>query len=334
MGTQAPMTTSPTQQVATALPPVVAAIDWEAEARGWKLSSEHWEKHAGELERRIELSGKELQVAQAQTAGLRGDLNGLRNDMNNLRATIEALREENTQLKATPVATAATMRIKPKEPPIFDGTGDVDEWRDHMELYFKTCGAFTNDNKVTTALPYLQGKANKAVTDYYEKIRRGEDLGAWDDMFTRIRRHFVTGDEGMAAELALNGIKCGTDSIPSYNARFNRLAKKAGLADSTLQFNYFKGLRVGTQRGVAWAGSHDSIGAMQQAALRDEESENLLRQCGAGGGKENIGRATATEEKPRSGSAVAPAKVTANTIKTDTYTPAPRPTPTPYTPAP
>ena len=89
--------------------------------------------------------------------------------------------------------TQGGSRPKIGDPPKFKGKTremTVEQWLQKLGIWFRYQNTTTDDDKITTALLFLEGGAQAYMDDYAQKAADGISLGTWDDFVRRLHNGY------------------------------------------------------------------------------------------------------------------------------------------------
>ena len=95
-----------------------------------------------------------------------------------------------TPVQPAPPTVSSASRPKIADPPKFKGkTQDlmVEQWLQKLGIWFWYQNIVKDEDKITTALLFLEGGAQSYMDDYAEKAAEGHHLGTWDVFVDQLR---------------------------------------------------------------------------------------------------------------------------------------------------
>ena len=143
-----------------------------------------------------------------------------------------------TPVQPAPPTVSSASHPKIADPPKFKGkTQDlmVEQWLQKLGIWFQYQNIVKDEDKITTALLFLEGGAQSYMDDYAEKAAEGHHLGTWDVFVDRLRSGYRELAPEKSAQQSLEELCAKTHvSISSFAENFHRLAIKSGYSDIEL----------------------------------------------------------------------------------------------------
>ncbi|GJF00555.1 hypothetical protein PsYK624_168480 [Phanerochaete sordida] len=108
-------------------------------------------------------------------------------DIDNIRAAVTNVQRQLNRLPADVGSIGGgSFRPKVSQPPVFSGeknTIKLDDWRNLVELWNKSQGIVTDNQRIVNALSLVREPANKRLQSYFKKNAADEDLGSIADFW-------------------------------------------------------------------------------------------------------------------------------------------------------
>ena len=108
----------------------------------------------------------------------------------NMILTCPAAPTASTPAQPAPLTASSASYPKIADPPKFKGkTQDltVEQWLQKLGIWSWCQNIVKDEDKITTALLFLEGGAQSYMGDYAEKAAEGDHLGAWDVFVNQLR---------------------------------------------------------------------------------------------------------------------------------------------------
>lgn len=146
----------------------------------------------------------------------------------------------NTSSAPRPSALApSSHRPKVADPPKYKGnkSGDLtlEQWLQKMGLWFRYQNIQSDEDRITTALMYLEGGAHSFMDDYAERASIGQNLGTWEEFVKRLQTGYRQMSPEKSAQQSLDEL-CAKQhsSMASFAEGFRLHAVKSGYANVEL----------------------------------------------------------------------------------------------------
>lgn len=192
-------------------------------------------------ERREQAEGHN-KALQAEITVLKED-NKVLNDNNFLLVeTIKTLQERITLLEKghTPHAaptTPATTRPRIADPPKYKGKGDItlEQWLQKFGIWTRYQNIDNDEQRITTALMFLEGGALAFMDDYAQQASEGQPLGSWSSFVDRLKAGYRELAPEKSAQVALDTtMRKRFGSVATFAEEFRRYASRTGYSDVEL----------------------------------------------------------------------------------------------------
>lgn len=184
---------------------------------------------------------------KAEIQVLKADGDVLNNNHGVLTGVIKRLQAQVNTLAARPAPTHGQVsssntqggsRPKIGDPPKFKGKTremTVEQWLQKLGIWFRYQNTTTDDDKITTALLFLEGGAQAYMDDYAQKAADGISLGTWDDFVRRLHNGYRELAPEKSAQRALEE-HCNKQhpSLAAFAENFLHHAIKSGYSDVEL----------------------------------------------------------------------------------------------------
>lgn len=102
----------------------------------------------------------------------------------------DLLKQQLDQLPADADNGSSGHQSKMPDPPTFSGSGEskstLEDWLNHVTLYYSSVSIVTDEQKIICALGRLRSLATTYIRSYFDKNRENKDLGSWDDFIKEL----------------------------------------------------------------------------------------------------------------------------------------------------
>nr|VWP00581.1 Uncharacterized protein [Ganoderma boninense] len=163
---------------------------------------------------------------------------GLVNAIKQLQAQVNSLASHPTGTRSQGTPTHAPSRPKIADPPKFKGkTPDltVEQWFQKLGIWFRYQNITSEDDKITTALLFLEGGAQSYMDDYAQRAAEGVPLGTWNNFANRLRSGYrELAPEKSAQQSLEEHCRKSHASLALFAENFRRFAIKSGYSDVEL----------------------------------------------------------------------------------------------------
>lgn len=168
----------------------------------------------------------------------------LSKDVASLTTEVTTLRVANLFSAPAPTNTVfapSSSKSRPKvaDPPKYKGNKSSDitleQWLQKLGVWFRYQGIVLDDDKITTALMYLEGGAHSYMDDYAEKAALGDTLGTWQNFIDRLKSGYRQLSPEKSAQQSLDEL-CSKQhsSMATFAEGFRLHAVKSGYSDVEL----------------------------------------------------------------------------------------------------
>nr|VWP02187.1 Uncharacterized protein [Ganoderma boninense] len=143
-----------------------------------------------DLEDENEKLKAELVALKADGDVLNQNHGTLVNAIKQLQAQVNSLASHPTGIRSHGTPAHAPSRPKIADPPKFKGkTPDltVEQWFQKLGIWFRYQNITSEDDKITTALLFLEGGAQSYMDDYAQRAAEGVPLGTWNNFANRLQ---------------------------------------------------------------------------------------------------------------------------------------------------
>lgn len=130
-------------------------------------------------------------------------------------------------------------RLKVADPPTFSGSdnhANVEDWLNQVVLYCSATGNVTDQQKIVCALTRIRAPAQKYVKSYFDKNRKGEDLGTWNQFVNELTQLYGQRDdkEGAKKEITAlwNNKNLAQKDFIKYAEQYRTLARLVEYEDA------------------------------------------------------------------------------------------------------
>jgi hypothetical protein len=155
------------------------------------------------------------------------------------------LQSYSTQLAALPqlagLSAEGGNKFKVAEPPLFSGANGkttLQKWLNKISLWCNSQGIATDQQKIMTALTWLEGAAAKYMQPWYNKNTLGQPLGLWSDFVLELQGIYGMRDEKAGARKEIEQLfrnkSLAHNNFINYAKKFRTLAQLSELEDSYL----------------------------------------------------------------------------------------------------
>ena len=198
------------------------------------------EARCHDLEDENEKLKAEIVVVKADADVLNRNLETLVNVIKQLQAQVNTLATQpaNSRSQASTSSASSGSRPKIADPPKFKGkTQDltVEQWFQKLGIWFRYQNILADDDKITTALLFLEGGAQSYMDDYAQKASDGNPLGTWTDFAARLRSGYrELAPEKSAQQSLKEHCAKSHSSLTMFAENFRCFAIKSGYSDVEL----------------------------------------------------------------------------------------------------
>ncbi|KAI1783209.1 hypothetical protein LXA43DRAFT_1187130 [Ganoderma leucocontextum] len=164
------------------------------------------------------------------------------NVVKDLRTQVASLTARPTTVHAhapsTTGSSGGTHRPRIADPPKFKGkTQDltVEQWFQKLGIWFRYQNITADEDRITTALLFLEGGAQSYMDDYAQKAADNTPLGTWTSFVDRLKSGYRELAPEKSAQQSLEELCAKShSSIASFAENFRRFAIKSGYSDVEL----------------------------------------------------------------------------------------------------
>ena len=191
-----------------------------------------------DLENENEKLKAELVALKADGDVLNQNHGTLVNAIKQLQAHVNSLATHPTGTRSHDTPAHTPSRPKITDPPKFKGkTLDltVEQWFQKLGIWFRYQNITSEDDKITTALLFLEGGAQSYMDDYAQKAAEGVPLGTWNNFVNRLRSGYrELAPEKSAQQSLEEHCRKSHASLALFAENFRRFAIKSGYSDVEL----------------------------------------------------------------------------------------------------